>query len=216
MTTESQLENIVNIITKYPLVSYKTVLNNNITEKNIMSLLFSNSFVSSDNSIIEYILKERKSSIVQNILKQTIFYDNNFQIYRQQPIQNNYITDLDISFINSENIKKYYFLLDVLSQIYNNFTKLSSNNILIIKSRYYIDDNDTFSLYKKSKYYTFNIKYQINQKDVKFVLDNVETGINKNMVELMIKPIANDIQTHLTYIHMSDINYKNYYYFKNI
>lgn len=216
MTTESQLENIVNIITKYPLVSYKTVLNNNITEKNIMSLLFSNSFVSSDNSIIEYILKERKSSIVQNILKQTIFYDNNFQIYRQQPIQNNYITDLDISFINSENIKKYYFLLDVLSQIYNNFTKLSSNNILIIKSRYYIDDNDTFSLYKKSKYYTFNIKYQINQKDVKFVLDNVETGINKNMVELMIKPIANDIQTHLTYIHMSDINYKNYDYFKNI
>jgi hypothetical protein len=216
MTTESQLENIVNIITKYPLVSYKTVLNNNITEKNIMSLLFSNSFVSSDNSIIEYILKERKSSIGQNILKQTIFYDNNFQIYRQQPIQNNYISDLDISFINSENIKKYYFLLDVLSQIYNNFTKLSSNNILIIKSRYYIDDNDTVSLYKKSKYYTFNIKYQINEKDVKFVLDNVEAGIDKNMVELMIQPIANDIQKHLTYIHMSDINYKNYDYFKNI
>ena len=67
---ETQYNNIITIITKYPNNPASSIFNDDFSENNLMSLLFSNSFIV-NNAYVEYFLKYNYSNVYQNIMEKS-------------------------------------------------------------------------------------------------------------------------------------------------
>lgn len=141
------------------------LINNEINTEN-MVVLFNKSDILTDTQydrnidnirlyIDNLLHKDGIDITINNQLKdKIIFYSDDFTNYKNT---NGKIIDIDLSFYASENVKKYMFLYDFMSEYYRNLAEIVKNNYAI----------DNKSLYSK----VFNIKYryvkvkQINNND---------------------------------------------------
>jgi alpha-tubulin suppressor-like RCC1 family protein len=198
---KTQYSNIINIIT----LSYGASVKINYNEWNeqyIMSLIFTNKF-NIDDKIAKYFLAKDYTTHISpenikyyNINMKSILVNNNNKT-------NKNIVDIDISLLNNQNIIKYYFLLDFLTEFYGFLVTKPKINIITIKSRYIIEDNK-WVIYKKGDYFTFDIIYTYDEKQIpNYRLQN--SLVNLNIINEMLNVFKEDILRHLTYIQKKDI-----------
>ncbi len=224
---ETQYNNIINIVTKRASEADGEILNNlltdEISEHRLMGILFSFTFPENNISVINYFLKFERTHDYGDIFNNTIFYDYRFnRQFDKIPSTSKNIVDLDISFYNNENIIKYYFLLDLISEIYgfvaDNINK--KEKYVTVKCRYIINEG-VFTLYNENNkdYFSFNIEYDYNIDGVSsFYISNVSNDVEVDVVKEMIGIIRLDeaILQHLNYIHKADIIHNSREYIFNI
>lgn len=213
--SETQFNNIVNIMTKYQNNSVRILYDKKINEENIMSSLFSNTFIV-DDRMVSYFLKYQTASAYTNIMEKVKFFGHDFSHQTPNTNKNN-IFDLDVSYYNNQDVIKYYCLLDILSEFYG---FLSANKKgtkqITIKCRYVFEEQ-TWQLYRKADYYTFDIKYDHDSITgiPKYAIVNIKHD-TPDMVINMCDAFKNDIQKHLVYIGKTDIFKSSYEYLYNI
>ena len=153
----------------------------NLNEK----LLFYNIFFTDDYNS-DFFLKNNINNLFNKSIKDNIvFYERKFNnnynfnninyneyllipstILNIDDIKNKNIFDMDLSYYISQESIKYLFLLDFLSNLYNNyFTNYDNNNEFKILTRFYIEDN----IWKVSDKYRY-IKFKIFKND--FIVSN--------------------------------------------
>jgi hypothetical protein len=219
---ETQYNNIVNIITKYSDGPTTLIFENSYSEDNLMALLFANNFIV-DESFKNYFLKHKFSNTVyNNLLNNTKFYDNQYIIEKNLvPSTSKQIIDLDISYYNEQNIIKYYFLLEILSDIYGFLSKNNSGKKYVtIRSRYIIKDG-IWQLYQlndtEKTFYNFDIKFQYNIEGItSYSIDNISNLVNVDIITEMLTIFSKDIIKHLNFINKADIIQNNQEYLSNI
>ena len=212
---ETQYSNIMRIINKYHNMPVGNINKSDLSEANIMALLFSSSFSTENNTMISELLKYTKTNVYQDINEKAKFYTINMTILNDISSEN--LIDLDISYLNTQKIIKYYFLIDFLSEIYSYILKNNSNvNNITIRSRYYIKDN-IWQLYNKKDYFSFNISFI--HSDINGIKNfKVESSdiIPLYIIEEMCTTFLNDILRHLNYLNKIDIYSNNEVYLNNI
>jgi hypothetical protein len=80
--SETQFNNIVQIMTNYEDSTMRILHDSNISEENIMSSLFSKSF-KVDNYVMQYFLKYQFTNVYQNIIEKVNFFG--YDMGRQVP-----------------------------------------------------------------------------------------------------------------------------------
>ena len=221
--SETQFNNIANILVTYSSRPARTMIDDKMSEESLMSSLFSNSF---DASIgyVEYFLKNRYANVYNDVQEKSIFF--NFDMQKQTgnviPEKDKNIVDLDVSLYNKESIIKYYFLLDLLSEFYGYLSTTSTSsrsstaNVIRIKCRYYIDDGE-WKLYRKSDSFVFDIDYSYASDNTpRFTISHVSNNEDVEMVKNMCLEFQADIIKHLGYINKPDVVSANAEYLNNI
>jgi len=215
----TQFNNIANILITYPNKSARTMVDSKLTEDNLMASLFSSSF-SVSQVYSGYFLKNEYANVYTNLSERNIFFD--FEMKKittsGRPEMYKNIVDLDISMYNKQNIIKYYFLLDLLSEFYGYLSNVgisNTNNVIRVKSRYYIDEGE-WKLYRKADYFTFYVSYSYNSSDeARFMITKVDNE-SIDMVKNMCLEFQPDILRHLDYIRKADVSSGNREYLHNI
>ncbi len=199
--SQTQFGNIINIIT-----SSENHYDNSVamSEGNIMSILFSRS-----NENLQRLLNKDESRPIDDLKK---YYDYNMKIVDLSDATiNANILDIDISDFNSQLAIKYYFLLDLLSEIYGALAAKSpaTTKLTNIKCRYIFRDN-IWQLYQRPNYYTFSIEYQYDKMSGRPYYTVVDTQVEDNkMVKKMCSIFDQDITKHIEYFKKADIIAKN-------
>ena len=156
------------------------IINNEINIEN-MSLLFAkkdilNDVNYSDNSmpyINNLLSKESLNITINNQLKdKIIYYIDNFDVYNKSGKP---MIDIDFSFYATENIKKYMFFYDFMSEYYRNLAELK-------KTKYSIDNKSLYSHDFEMKV-RYIIKKTINNQDYIININND----NKELYYYLIK-----------------------------
>lgn len=222
-------------------------LNTTLTENTLMKgIIFNNTITNLSNPVssldslmatsINYILNTTKTDykigdFSYNIKYNSLFYKDNFE-YIDQSASNSVagdILDLDCSYYASQNIIKYLFLLDTLSEIYrivneNKSTKsdiINIFNFFEIKCRYIIDASGTWKLYKPSsgQEYFYTIKFENTLSSPVTVINIINTSLGKgsflSKCNTMITTFNDTLLKHFNYIKKADMiyadNFRNYY-----
>lgn len=217
---ETQYNNILTIIEKSPKISPETVYNDVvINEANAMALVFSESFNYND-ADVSYFLRFKTNDVYGGIQENAKYYNNNMISDVGIAANNDILTDIDLSYFNSQEIIKYYFLIDTISEIYGYLMATEKrSNMITIKCRYTIRDG-VWKLYTKGDHYTFNIRFAetvdtMGGKITSYKLSDASDEsdvIVKNMCDV----ISPDIVRHLNYISKTDITHSNALHFHNI
>jgi alpha-tubulin suppressor-like RCC1 family protein len=211
--SETQFNNIVQIMTKYQDNSIRILYDSNITEENIMSSLFSKSF-DVDSNVINYFLKY-KTNIYQNIIDKITFYG--YDMGKQIPNDSKKnIFDMDVSYYNKQDVIKYYFLLDMLSEFYGYLANdASKKNHITIKCRYVVEEG-VWQIYRKADFYTATIKYDYDSVgDVQYTIVDVKHD-NPDMVLNMFHIYKDDILRHLNFMGKRDVSSNSNEYLFNM
>jgi hypothetical protein len=232
-----------------------STLNNTLSENHLMGGLIFNTNITnsaknlnSDSKISDAIPANKKNEIANsikyildttknynigdfsfNIKYNTMYYNNNFEYF---DISNRHavpddITDLDTSYYASQNVIKYLFLLDTLSEIYrvvneNKVTKsdiLNIFNFFEIKCRYVVDANGNWKLYNPSsagpKYYTMTFANTINSPTPVLTITNASIPEYKAGANSMIQFFNEILLKHFRYVKKADMiyadNFRNFY-----
>lgn len=208
--SETQFSNIIKIITKYQNQP-ASLVRKHFSEENIMSLLFSNSFNVTE--YISYILKYEHTNVYNNFSDNIKYYDYDYNIITNSaPIANENIINIDMSYYCSQNINKYFFLLDLISEIYRFRSKKNtySGNITI-RTRYVMNDDKEWTQDNSSEIHMFNIKYKYD------TIDGASSYFIENkMYSEMCRVFQVDILKHLNYLNKIDIANGNSEYLTNI
>lgn len=211
---ETQYNNVMNIITEYPNRPANALNNADFTEQNIMSVLFSNTFIPSNmkSSLLKYLQTDVYSSM-ENKVK---YFDIDMGLITGIPNKNSEIVDIDVSYYNKPTIVKYYFLLDTISEIYAYLLKNNPRNFVTIRSRYVMKDGDI--KLKEDGIYTFaiNYKYTENEGITHISVSNVTNGVSETAVSEMCDLFIHDIIKHLNYINKVDVSGRNQRYLTNL
>lgn len=181
---------------------------------------------------IRYILDSTKHFNIGdfsfNIKYNSVYYNDGFNfvdLYDQNAASIN--TDIDTSYYASQNIIKYLFLLDTLSEIYrivneNKTTKSGITNIFNffdIRCRYIIDANGIWKLYKPANptdnyWYTISFADTLNSQTPIITIKSTSLS-NKDVVNNMIRPFNAILVKHFNYIKKADMiyadNFRNFY-----
>lgn len=207
---DTQFGNITSIVSTYKDRSVSSVFSGKLSEANVMTLLFSSSF-SVDSDSITYLLKYNHRDVYVDFIQSVKFYDAEFNFYDSaNPGAIKSIVNVDVSYFCSQEVIKYVFLLDLLSEIYAFKSKYEyvSDRITIrtrcrkVQGTWMVDNN---------KVYSFDIKFQYDQT----------AGLHKYIVadEVfadMCKLFEIDIIRHLNYLNKTDISSADSDYTKNI
>ena len=199
--SHTQFGNIINFITSTEN-TYDDSLG--MSEANIMSILFSRS-----NEDWRRLLNKDESRPIDDLKK---YYDYNMQIVDLPPSTTNAnVLDVDVSDFNSQLAVKYYFLLDLLSEIYAALASKSpgTTKLTNIKCRYIFRD-DIWQLSQRPRYYTFSIEYQYDKRSDRPYYTIKDTQVESDtMVKEMCRIFENDIIRHIAYFRKADITAKN-------
>lgn len=130
------------------------------------------------------------------------------------PSKNKSIVDMDISYYNTQNIIKYYFLLDLLSEFYGYLANNRATNKITIRSRYTIV-NGEWGL--ANEVFTFDIQFRYATMDgvSGYMIVNAK-GEDIKIVTDMCDIFKNDIVRHLNYLNKEDITRGNKEYLQNV
>lgn len=211
---ETQYNNVMNIITTYPDRPANVLNNKKFTEENIMSVLFSNTFIPSDmkSSLLKYLQTDVYSSMENNIK----YFDIDMGARTGIPNKNTEIVDIDVSYYNKPAIVKYYFLLDTISEIYAYMIKNNPRDFVTVRGRYVMKDGDI--KLKEDGIYTFaiNYKYTENEGITHINVSNVTNGVSEKAVSEMCNFFIHDIIKHLNYINKVDVAQRNQSYLTNL
>jgi len=207
--SETQFSNIINIITKYQNKP-ASLVRNEFAEDNVMSVLFSNSFNITE--FVSYFLKYQYTNVYDDIAKNIKYYDADFKIINEDPVANENIINVDMSYYCSQDVNKYIFLLDVLSEIYKFRSKHKSNDgNITIRTRYIINSDNNWIQDNTGKIHTFAIQYKYDR------VDGASTYfIEDKMYSVMCNIFQKDIIKHLNYLNKVDIANGNIEYLNNI
>jgi len=213
MSDETQYNNVMNIISNYPNMPASMLNEKELSEKNVMAAIFSNTFLPAN--MKQKFLKYSQVDIYGNMENKTVFYDIDMNITGGNPKEIKNIVDLDISYYNKSDIIKYYFLIDLLSEFYGYLIQNEARDSITIKSRYILK-NDEWKLYDRG-YFTFDINYKYNAIDgvTHFKIGNVSDE-SSTAVENMCDIFMRDILRHLNYINKVDILSRNETYLINL
>lgn len=224
---ETLYNNLLTNIEESPNIVPESVYNDNIVnEANAMALVFSDLFDYNDLDIA-YFLRFKENDVYAGIQENAKYYDNQMTYSNDTAANNENLIDIDLSYFNSQQLIKYYFLIDTISEIYG-FLKNTEkrSDTITIKCRYTIRDGK-WKLYSNGDFYTFNLTFGghdssngnhtnlINNETTSFKISNV-TDESNVIVTNMCNVITNDIIRHLNYISNSDIAYSNALHLQNI
>jgi len=193
-------------------------LNDKLSEDSITQLLFSDNNTLTENSIIKYMLNVKTFDYPNEIEDKTIYYDSGFNkisnMTQISPIYNNNIIDYDISYYASQNVTKYLFLLDTLSEIYRNLINNYSNKTEPVNEFYinmrYVNNNN----YWKVKEEGYNIIKMIVIKEIK--VESFVINTNNENIKNIFEEFKPDILRHLNYLSNTDIIKGSLEYLENI
>lgn len=256
--SETQYNNLINIITNYPQMPVSQVFNEELSENNIMAALFSNTFTVGE-GVTGYFLKYKYTDAYSDLLSKVTYYNNNmvnlgkarydFEYVKPAiycppvlsgeeedptckairegsmgqsnkmsigPAKNKSIVDMDISYFNTQNIIKYYFLLDLLSEFYGYLAKNRATNKITIRSRYTIV-NGEWAIIPTGGVFTFDIQFQYATMAgvSNYAIVNAQ-GEDIKVVTDMCDVFKNDIVRHLNYLNKEDITQGNKEYLQNL
>lgn len=258
--SETQYNNLINIITNYPQMPVSQVFNAEMSEANIMAALFSNTFTVGE-GVSGYFLKYKYTDVYSDLESRVLYYNNDMvklgkkrydyddyvipAIYcdpdlrgskeenstckaiRERrmdqpnrieigPAKNRSIVDLDISYYNSQNIIKYYFLMDLLSEFYGSLAKNRTTNKITIRSRYTIV-NGEWTIIPTNEIFTFDIQfgYDTMAGVSRYMIVNAQ-GEDITTVIDMCNVFSKDIMKHLNYLNKEDITKGNKEYLQSI
>jgi len=256
--SETQYNNLINIITNYPQMPVSQVFNAEMSEANIMAALFSNTFTVGE-GVSGYFLKYKYTDVYSDLESRVLYYNNDMvklgkkryddyvipAIYcdpdlrgskeenstckaiRERrmdqpnrieigPSKNRSIVDLDISYYNSQNIIKYYFLMDLLSEFYGSLAKNRATNKITIRSRYTIV-NGEWTIVPTNEIFTFDIQfgYDTMAGVSRYMIVNAQ-GEDITTVIDMCNVFSKDIMKHLNYLNKEDITRGNKEYLQNV
>lgn len=223
---ETQLSNIINIYNNRDIYYSNIDLNSaQISEDNITKFIFSNYIDekirdNNNNRYVEYIIGDNDLEFDNDaIYVETKYYGNDFDRINNNEntvsskiFYNKNMQDFDISYYASEDVKKYLFLFDTLSELYKNTGRNINNmidNKIQIKTRYYYDENSRIQLYKIDEYRIFPLK--IIKRESGELDFNTPDG-NDDLFSI----IENDIRKHLNFLNQSDITEGSQEYIDNI
>jgi hypothetical protein len=230
---ETLYNNLLTVIEGSPNVIPESIYNDNIiNETNVMALVFSELFNYNDIDIA-YFLRFKENDVYGGIQENAKYYDSDMKNGKGNAANNDKLTDIDLSYFNTQQLIKYYFLIDTISEIYGYLKKTEKrNNTITIKCRYTIRDGK-WKLYQNGDYYTFNLTFDsngsygtyyrnngthaniINNEITSFKISNV-TDESNVIVTNMCDVITSEIVKHLNYISNSDIAYSNAFHLENI
>lgn len=212
---ETQFNNIINIVTKYPNRPMSSIYEDELSETSIMSGLFSNSFMIS-NDVLTYFLKYKYTDVYKDMEKTVRYYDSDYQIVLGTPSTHKSIINMDVSYYCSQNMLKYFFLLDILVGMYA--FKASHKNVdgrITIMTRYIVVDG-VWMQDNTRPASSFVIKFQYNKMDgtSRFVVLDEKKGIDS--FSNMCRAFEKDIVRHLNYMNKVDITSGNTDYLTNL
>lgn len=202
---ETQFTNIIDNITKYQ--NAKITIKPELSEDNVMSILFTRSFVPTPD-LSSYFLSDKHMFPIQNYRK---YYDINYNIVAVDTItaSDKNIVDLDISPMQSQQVIKYLFLLDLLSEMYYayNAIKGPAQGILSLKCRYYIEEG-IWKLYNRDKFYTVDML--ISTSEGKYDIVDIKPALQNNRqmlkdMKAMCDIFFEDIKKHILYFAKKDV-----------
>lgn len=204
----TQFGNITNIVSRYKDRNDSTLYSKQLSEENVMSALFS-SF--SPNAVaISYMLKYGNKDVYADFGKSVKFYDAEFNLYENaDPSVLKNIVSVDISYYCSQDIVRYVFLLDVLSEVYGFLAKESYDDNIVIRTR--IKKVGDMWMQDINKVHTFSIKFHHDKKAGEYryvVSDDAFAG--------MCQVFHSDIVRHLGYMGKVDLSSRNKQYTTNI
>lgn len=214
MSDETQYNNVMNIISKYPNMPAKALNEKELREENIMSAVFSNTFIPSDmkNTLLKYLHTDIYSNMESNIK----YFDIDMNLISGSPTKNNKIVDMDVSYYNKPEIVKYYFLLDTISEIYAFMLKNDPTNFVTVRSRYILKDG-VMTLRENGNFsFAINYKYTEIEGITYFKISNVTNGVSENVVSEMCNLFMKDILKHLNYINKTDTSTRNETYLTSL
>tara|TARA_B000000477_G_scaffold325_1_gene324 strand:+ start:35700 stop:40622 length:4923 start_codon:yes stop_codon:yes gene_type:complete len=180
------------------------LINNEINIDN-MIMLFKKKDILTDlncnNNSIPYIdnllSKESLDITINNQLKDKIvYYIDNFDVYKKsgEPM-----IDIDFSFYANENIKKYMFFYDFMSEYYRNLANLK-------KIKYSIDNKSLYSNEFEMKV-RYIIKKTIDNRDYIININNTNRELDYYVVKLKLD--TDDDITNLDELSQPNGKYKN-------
>lgn len=141
-----EFDNLYDNIYYYKNISVNTdpvpYLIDELNENNLMNII-NRDIHNITNDFIKYFLKNINTLYYDSTIEEDcVYYNNNFIIINndKDPTINTKIQDLDISLYANQNIIKYLFYIDIISEIYNSFINLKINkknvNVLELRCRY--------------------------------------------------------------------------------
>lgn len=154
-----------------------------------------------NDNVIPYIdnllSKESLNITINNQLKDKIvYYIDNFDIYKKSGKP---FIDIDFSFYASENIKKYMFFYDFMSEYYRNLAHLK-------KTKYSIDNKSLYSHDFEIKV-RYIIKKRIDNRDYIINVNNDNNDLNYYIVKFKLDSDSNI--TNLDELSQPNGKYKN-------
>lgn len=258
-TTLSPSEDIFSYIDNdkgVPILNLNTTtspLTDNLNEKDLMQGLVFNHRISMTNRFddeyrnsINYLLKTNITTdankykigdFSHNIKRNCLYYKDNFvytNIFAKNidGVINGDIKDIDVSYYASQNVIKYLFLLDTLSEFYrlaneNKGRKTDVINILSflkIKCRYFINSSGEWEIYKPAiptspYYYEMSFADTLKNNPPIFTVNKITLSDNSSVTieksNTMINLFSEIFIRHINYIKKADMmfagNFSNYF-----
>lgn len=192
----------------------------NITEDNIMLYIILNDYYLNTNTgnytnFIQKILKTDLYIYNLNdfslINYNTTFYDIDFNITSDP----NNLYDIDLSYYANPTIYKYYFLLDILYQLYVKISQINSidksyvidflKKPITFKSRYYMNDNNTWNFIPAVYNITITNFYEIKNSTNLNITTSVPDRYTQTNIISMFSTIRTSLIKHLNFIENLDI-----------
>lgn len=218
----SQYERMTDIIIKNSNISTaNSFLNENISEKNLMIIIYSDK-LSLDNVTVKKLIEytEVKPNVYN--MNNVKYWDDKLNIVNSLPSNNKNVVDINATAFYTQTVIKNLFLLDVLSEFYGFLYNLKNTNTLfedyiIIKSRYGINSNGKWILYSPYQFKITLQRYTTSYNNtVSYRVDDVNNNIDQNMVEKMLSEFKEDILYHIKNLNNVDIINSNKEYLDTI
>jgi len=238
MTQQNLYNNLVDIyniqVDNYPQIS------SDINEESVIKLIFSKLMTDKEmndanklhidrilrNNYIEYYAME-------DFDRTTLLYENDMKIIKDysnsssKPNINLNIVDLDISKYASDDIRKYLFYFDLISEIYDNASKLKQHKTpmksvkeIPVKCRYsYTTSASDISITSLTLFTAADGFYNATVRILRY--DNVNdqianiTLLTDENVKDMFDTFKTDITRHLNYLEGEDVEMTDYTYLEN-
>ena len=111
---ETLYNNLLTVIEGSPNVIPESIYNDNIiNETNVMALVFSELFNYNDIDIA-YFLRFKENDVYGGIQENAKYYDSEMKNGQGNAANNDKLTDIDLSYFNTQQLIKYYFLIDTI------------------------------------------------------------------------------------------------------
>ena len=218
-------QDILNTYNIDQVYSFKD-LNYNLSEKVLMKMIFSKfitdrQYNTDTSKYISFILRSSALTTVNidDIKLNTHYYRQNMiktdkrSSEESTPSLNAKIVDFDMTHFASNDIINYCFYIDIIIEIYNAVHEIKVNkrslifDELMIKSRYYYDDNFPI-LFSESSVGHFDINIKLTRDEQTKVLKDIEF-VSEKPTNKILNIFKVDIMKHLEYINKEDITFAN-------